>query len=211
MKQLFVFAALLIGSLTLSAQSEGPQTLFGQNKGETEIGFYLLPGYQWSQAAGQTAHLLQGSAGIILNQRWAFGASYFASLNEFTPEMEMDDRLYLDLRYGGVRAEYMLNPDNLVHFSFPLTIGGGEASMDYKGDLDFDDDPFGEDYFFFVEPGVQAEVNLIPSVSFFAGISYRITSGLDYEYSNPAGQMTRLESSDINALALNTGLRIRIR
>lgn len=203
----FTFAMLLCSLFVVQAQDNAPKTLFGNGGGGAELGFYVAPGYQLTQAAGQTVHSFQGSAGVIFNKRFALGAAFYTTLNEFTPEMEMDDRLYLDLRYGGVRAEYILNPDKLVHFSFPLTIGGGEASMDYKRDLDFSDDPFGEDYFFFVEPGVQAEVNLIKNARLFAGASYRFTSGLDYEYSNPANELVNIQSSDINGLALNLGIR----
>jgi hypothetical protein len=203
----FTFAMLLCSLFVVQAQDNGPKTLFGSGSGETEIGFYVAPGYQLTQAAGQTVHSFQGSAGVIFNKRFALGAAFYSTLNEFTPEMEIDDRLYLDLRYGGVRAEYILNPDNLVHFSFPLTIGGGEASMDYKGDLSSVGDPFGEDHFFFVEPGVQAEVNLIKNARLFVGASYRFVSGLDYDYNSTVSELVNIQSSDINGLALNLGIR----
>lgn len=206
-RTVFSLAMLLCSLFVAQAQENAPKTLFGSGDGDTAIGFYIAPGYQLTGAGGQTVHSLQGSAGMIFNKRFSLGAAFFASVNEFTPEMEMDDRLYLDLRYGGLRAEYMLNPDKLVHFSFPLTIGGGEASMDYKGAFDLEDDLWGEDYFFFVEPGVQAEVNLIKYARLFAGVSYRFTSGLDYEYRNPANELVKLQSSDINGLALNLGIR----
>jgi hypothetical protein len=204
MKHTFFTFALLLSSLFVVQAQE---TLFGKGGGSVDIGFYLAPGYQLTQATGQTVHSFQGSAGVIFNKRFSLGAAFFTTLNEFTPEMETNDDLYLDLRYGGLRAEYILNPDKLVHFSFPLTIGGGEASMDYKGDLDIDDDPFGEDYFFFIEPGVQAEVNLIKNARLFAGASYRITSGLDYTYRNPANQSVNIQSGDINGLGVNVGIR----
>jgi hypothetical protein len=203
----FTFAMLLCSLFVVQAQDNAPKTLFGSGSGETEIGFYVAPGYQLTQAAGQTVHSFQGSAGVIFNKRFALGAAFYSTLNEFTPEMEIDDRLYLDLRYGGVRAEYILNPDNLVHFSFPLTIGGGEASMDYKGDLSSVGDPFGEDHFFFVEPGVQAEVNLIKNARLFVGASYRFVSGLDYDYNSTVSELVNIQSSDINGLALNLGIR----
>jgi len=79
--------------------------------------------------------------------------------------------------------------------------------MDYKGDLDSGRDTFGEDYFFFIEPGVQAEVNLIKNARLFAGASYRITSGLDYTYRNPANQSVNIQSGDINGLGVNLGIR----
>lgn len=202
----FTFAMLLCSLFVVQAQDNAPQTLFGNGDG-VGIGFYVAPGYQLTQAAGQTVHSFQGSAGVIFNKRFALGAAFYTALNEFTPEMEMDNGLYLDLRYGGVRAEYILNPDNLVYFSFPLTIGGGEASMDYKGGLRSLGDPFGEDYFFFVEPGVQAEVNLIKNACLFAGASYRFVSGLDYDYNSTVSELVNIQSSDINGLALNLGIR----
>lgn len=134
----------------------------------------------------------QGSVGVIFNKCFVLGVVFYMIFNEFIFEMEMDDCFYFDLCYGGVCVEYIFNFDNFVYFSFLLMIGGGEVFMDYKRDLDFSEDFFGEDYFFFIELGVQVEVNLIKNVCLFVGVFYCFILGLDYEYSNLANEFVNI-------------------
>ncbi len=210
-----VFSFLLLFALISPAFAQGESaTLFGGGNGEKpKIGFYVSPAYQLSSATGQITHTFAGHAGMVINRRFTLGGSFSQSVNEFTPDTELDQDLYLDLIYAGLRAEYILNPEKLVAFSFPLIVGGGEASMDFKDGADnaqqgFKD--FGEAYFLFVEPGVNAEIILVKHVRLTAGASCRLAGGLDYSYFNNAFVINQIQSSDISGFNFNIGLRFGI-
>lgn len=203
-----IFPALMICvlcALPQFLQAQSPRTLFGEGSGEgLSLGFYVSPAYQLTTATGQLVHNFQGSAGLLLNRRFSIGGAFYASANEFTPTGEADPNLYLDLRYGGLRAEYIWNPDGLVHLSFPVTVGMGEAQMDLRqGEREFN-----EANFFFVEPGVQAEVNLTSYLRLVAGGTYRFASGMSYTYNNPAQAANTISGADISGWGVHIGLRI---
>jgi len=185
--------------------AQSPRTLFGQGAGEgLSLGFYVSPAYQLTSATGQAVHNVQGSAGLLINRRFSIGGAFYASANEFTPVGEADPNLYLDLRYGGLRAEYIWNPDGLVHLSYPVTAGLGEAQMDLRrGEREFN-----EAYFFFIEPGVQAELNLTSYLRLVAGGTYRYVTGMSYTYANPAQATHTISSTDISGWGIHIGLRI---
>lgn len=199
---LLIYALL---ALPQFLQAQSPRTLFGEGAGEgLSLGFYISPAYQLTTATGRAVHNFQGSAGLLINRRFSIGGAFYASANEFTPSGEADPNLYLDLYYGGLRAEYIWNPDGLVHLSFPVTVGFGEAEMDLRrGERDFN-----EAYFFFVEPGVQVEVNLTSYLRLVAGGTYRFASGMSYTYNNLSQAANTISGADISGWGIHIGLRI---
>jgi hypothetical protein len=99
----------------------------------------------------------------------------------------------------GARAGYILNSDEIVHFSAGALVGAGSLQL---ADRYFWSDPakvetYGDqDYYFLVEPEVAAEVNVTPWMRAKAAASYRIVSGVETEgntsgdLSGPAGAIT---------------------
>ncbi|TXB70148.1 hypothetical protein [Phaeodactylibacter luteus] len=205
MKQSFFFVFFSVLLLS-SAQAQETQTLFNSNNASGKIQVYLTPGWQYTTAAGQGVHNVQLGAGALFNEKLAIGGVFSASLNEFTPDAEPTDNLYLDLRYGGVQAIYYHKPGNLLHFAFPLSLGGGEMQADFKGGSDADS-PFGESYFFFAEAGAQAELNLSSRIKAYTGLTYRFAAGEDYTYLSTNLSPVNISAQDISGLGLQLGLR----
>ena len=82
--------------------------------------------------------------------------------------------------YGGVELEYIVQSDQLVHFSVYTLIGAGGVSYRNKyWDSDGWDSP--ADAFFVLEPAVNAELNVISFMRICAGLSYRFISGANLD------------------------------
>lgn len=104
----------------------------------------------------------------------------------------------LRLNEYGVRAGYIHNSDDLVHFSAGAIVGGGSMLLTeryvWTDDSDFHWDS--DQMYFLVEPEVAAEINLTKWMRALVGASYRIVAGADYEgmtssdLSGPAGTVT---------------------
>ncbi len=57
---------------------------------------------------------------------------------------------------------------------------------------------FDDDFFFVVEPGIRAEINLLPFMRLNAGVSYRFTSGFE---------MIKTPSDKMNSFNANVGIK----
>ena len=196
-----VILGLVLGSM-VSAQEKA--TLFNSNPSLDNLGFSVSGISQFTQVNNQTAIMGGVKAGLIINDRFSIGGYYLANLNEVNA-FESFPNTYLDLKMGGGYLEYSLWSNKLVHLTFPLFIGCGELSLDNSGeDFIFPDggeDPFGDDYFFVVEPGVQAEVNVHQNVRFHLGAGYRIVNGIDY---------LNFDNAAVSDLSFTAGLEIGI-
>ena len=176
----FLFALAMLMGLNVSAQ-ENPgtqtKTLFG-SKSNAQWGFMLSPGLQTASIYSEQATFGQLRAGLVLNDSWTFGVLGAASLYEVYPVTVQDNfapAVDMSFYNYGAFAEYRLKPHNLIHLSFPLSFGISETDLDerdWSGD-DFFYDDLGDDYRLFIEPGVNAELNLHKYARVYAGLSYR--------------------------------------
>jgi hypothetical protein len=149
----------------------------------SSIGGFFGANLQVGPVAGETAVFTSLRGGVTFDRKLSIGGAYSFTVNDFTPSSESDQEVYLDMWMGGLLVEYSLNPDKLVHLTFPLVLGAGEAELDWReGALAYGSDPlFGEANFFFLEPGAALEVNLLPFLQIQGGLSYRLIPGqVDY-------------------------------
>ena len=155
------------------------------------LGLYVAPEYQLAQLAGKFTSMTGGSVMLLVNKKFAIGASGFTTLDNFVPtQISQTKDFRLNNSFGGVRLEYTLNPNNAVHVSFPLLIGGGMASIDsvntHNNQINSEanethgrSEQNGGVSYFIVQPGVNVEANLFRYAKIFAGVSYRILAGAD--------------------------------
>lgn len=196
------YLILTLASLLMATQSEGQsssKSLFGGK--DIQIGLWGGGGFQYGSLDGDGALLGTGRIGILLNPNLAVGGFYAASLGEINPDTETDTDIYYDIQMGGLILEYTLNPDKVLHVSFPLQLGWGELQADWReGSPNYgDDDFFGEERLFVIEPGALLEVNLLPWARLQAGASYRLVAS-DLEYRG-------LRGTDLQGISGNIGLR----
>ena len=214
MKRLILLAVGLLVATVMMAQTDVKksgdddfQTLF-KGKKPVKIGWFVAgePGY--TQFDGKSAWLGGLSGGMVINHQFSVGLSgrIWYDPNDYK-EFSDTSLAYFVGGYGGVLLEYTLFPKSVVHLTFPVMIGGGGAAFiedwNYEkwdqnyGNSNHDLKVFDNDFFFVVEPGVRAEVSLLPFMRLNAGVSYRFTSGFEM----------KIPSDKLNGFNINVGIK----
>jgi hypothetical protein len=138
-------------------------------------------------------------AGALFNNRFAVGGFFNLSLTDI-PTADYNNRgTHADTRMGGLFAEYRFMPEKLIHFTTPLLLGIGEIQRDFIND-DTYDTYFGESNFWFIEPGVMAELNVTSNFLLQAGVTYRAVI-MDSDY---------FEFTQSNMSGLNGRVALRV-
>lgn len=189
MKRLLLAAwmALLCGS-SVSAQ----ESLFDGNIEHGGFGAFTTK----ITAINGSASVLTGGWGAwLINHKLALGGVWYNTLSSDN----IADSMEMDVDYGGFMAEYIFDSQSLLHYSAQLAIGGG--SLDFsRPAVGNTDNNSADDVFFFVEPGISAELNVLSFMRAQLGASYRFVSGVG---NNNAG----ITNSDIGGPALNITLK----
>ena len=177
MKNVFqFFLILLFTCLPIFAQE---QTLVGN--GDIDNGGFGGAVIKYTQIKGESAVLVGGRGGWIINHTFVIGGGGYGLVNQIQADyLIYDKHPFISFGYGGLELEYINQSDKLVHFSFYTLIGAG--SVTYKENLweDWDKWNTGNDDFFVFEPAVNIEINIISFFRINAGVSYRFISGLYY-------------------------------
>jgi hypothetical protein len=201
---LFAFASTVLFASSLSAQQDTVRTLVHVPK-VRQVGLYIAPEFQYGQSNAAFTTFSGGSAMLILNNRFTFGATVQETINEtFSPTGVSP--LMMKSTFGGAKMEYTLHPSAAVHFTFPLILGMGTARADSLNERSFHthnegvhrDSMHGE--FLVIQPGVQIEANLLRWVKLFAGVNYRISSAI--------GTTSILPTDALQGFGINAGLKI---
>ena len=151
----------------------GDEVLVG---GNIDSGGYGGPVIKISQINGETAVLMGGYGGWLINHTFLVGGGFFGLTNEIEAPIT-GEKYYFDLGYSGLVLEYINNSHKLVHYSVGTLIGAGEVEYDSKTSKeDYDSDTI-----FVVEPGINLELNVTSSFRLGFGVSYRYVSGVRLE------------------------------
>ncbi len=192
---------IILSFVVVSIQAQTRQavkTIFG--KENPKIGYFINPSFQFGEIAGNTAILPGLGAGVVFNNQIYLGINYKFIASENTPKGEPDNRLYLDQRYLGLKFEYAIQPEKVVHVSFPIELGTGETELDLKDS--YEDDqlvPNGDSWFCYFEPGVALEINLHKYIKLNIGAEYRFLRGRSFR---------NMTAKDLSGMSFSTGLKI---
>jgi hypothetical protein len=174
------------------------KTLLGN--GDVHLGYFLNPSCQVSKVAGSTAVLPNIGAGIAINNQLYISFVYKYIATENTPIGE-DSKLYLDERNGGIRFEYSLKPEKVVHVNFPIETGVGHAELDLKDSYEgigFSI-PSDDVSFFYLEPGMAVELNIWKYAKFDLSVGYRVVNKVKFR---------NLTEKDLMGITFSAGLKI---
>lgn len=185
MKQFLLFASFFI---ILSAfgqndttKKDDIRTLFTKNESRR---FAVSPELKLSQVNNELGML----AGLKLN---AFSKKNFSSgiagyglvtNHKFRSKDQYgnDTDLKVGLWYAGLLFEFTLLPDEIVHFTFPVLLGGGMLNISIYEKDEFQKHYYNHDVFtvekspfLIIEPGMNMELSLAKHLKLALGLSYR--------------------------------------
>jgi hypothetical protein len=167
------------------------QTLVGN--GDIEHGGFGGLVFKYTQIKNEPAVLVGGRGGWIINHTFVIGGGGYGLVNQIKTDYLINNiQPFISFGYGGLELEYIIQSDQLVHFTIYTLIGAG--GITYKEDLweDWDNWNYGNDEFFVFEPAINIEINVINFFRINAGVNYRFISGLCYE---------NLQNSDLAGFA----------
>lgn len=175
MKRYFLMIIFFFAAAGLTQAQE--KTLLS---GKIEHGGFGGPVVKFTQIDDQFGVLVGGRGGWIIDHAIVLGFGGYGLSNEVRGENTFagfDQNL--NFGYGGFEMEYIINSDELMHFTFYTLIGAG--GVNYRLDADITDinwDP-AVDSFFILEPAANIELNLTSFFRLNFGIGYRIVSGVE--------------------------------
>lgn len=140
-----------------------------------EHGIFGGPVAKFTLLNGEFGFMLGGRVGWLLNHHYALGLGGYALTHSIEAnELESGVTPDLMVQYGGIEAEYIIEPAQILHFSVYSLVGFGNAEFDYS-DVD------GDDNFFVFEPTVNALLNVTSFCRVGLGVGYRLAAGVDLE------------------------------
>jgi hypothetical protein len=174
---------LLIAMIGFSQQ----QTLISGD--DVTLGGYFSPVVKFSSVHDDFGVFVGARGGLIINHSFAIGfggyglASYVEALNRGP----LGER-YMEMGYGGLDMEYIINPGDLVHFSVSTLIGAGGILFNdrSRGSEYWEDRERDVDAFFIAEPAVNVDLNVTTFLKTSLGAGYRFVSGLRSDVSSNA-------------------------
>ncbi|WP_290792258.1 hypothetical protein [Flavihumibacter sp. UBA7668] len=196
-KSILAAMLLFLASLELSAQKN--ETLFKSN-GIRKSGGYGAISNKFTRINGEFANINEVYGGWYVNRSFLIGVAASATTNRMNvpEENKIWDGEKMTYQYGqfGLMTEYVVASTRKIHFAVNLITGAG-FMLQYDR-RDYDDweeyDSRNPNFFFVMEPGAQAELNLTNWMRFSPGISYRRAFG-----SNSKG----LSDDDLSGLSAN--------
>ncbi len=174
---------LILSSHILRAQEI--ETIF-KTGGRTHSGAYAAISNKLTTIGGQFANMPEIYGGWFINKKFLLGLEGAATTNYIPVPAQYSEsqrgRMSYQYVQFGLMTEYVVASSKKVHVNFNLVTGSGLTLQynrsrffdDYFDDIDFSGNP---NFFFLMEPGVQAEFNLLKWMRFSPGISYRKTFG----------------------------------
>jgi hypothetical protein len=202
-------------------QNEKMRTLFSGSKKSKQpikyLGFSVGSEFQYGSLAGEFTPIAGVSGMLHINKKWGIGVAGYSTMRNFTPTaLNANSLLAMDVKYGGLKLEYTLNPNAPIHVSFPLLIGGGMARVDsannYRNGFGGRDRDNRREFngrnstrFWVIQPGVNVEANVIRFLKIYAGASYRITPSVNSE---TATALPTLTASQLSGLNFSAGIRL---
>lgn len=209
MKNLLKLSLVLILALSsLHSYSQEIKTLFKKDSTNSHGGYGAINS-KFTRINGDFAHLAEIYGGWYINHKFTLGISGAATTNNLrVPEQDRavpGEKLSYQYVQFGLFTEYVLASNRAVHLSAQLMSGTGLTVQYQRYDWDHEDryhhnedDIHDTNWFTVIEPGVNAEFNVLKWMRFCTGVSYRASFGSDG---------LGLKDKDISGISLNAGFK----
>ncbi len=194
MKRIYFFLIFCLTTGLVFAQegngeyrSDEFKTIFGGRS----VGGYGGIGVGYTTIASRQALVFDARGGVILGHSLAIGFGGAGFINEYEENTALNKEVSMVGGYGGIFIEPILLPKFPVHLSFPVLVGiGGAAYTSFvkENDNGYTDENNVEETssaFFVLEPSAELEFNFTRWLRMAAFMSYRYTSDLEMNYTQP--------------------------
>jgi hypothetical protein len=169
-KMIFTLAMIILSSSLLHAE---PKTLINS---EIENGGYIAPVLKFSEINNELGIFGGYKLGWIINHKYSIGLGGNMLINNPDKMQDMNSNR-IHLGYMGGLLEYIINPDDLIHFSISTLIGWGRAGSYANGSMMSGN----INRFFVAEPELNLTINILKNLRFNIGGGYRFVTGSKVE------------------------------
>lgn len=187
------------------------QTIFSDQNLKFSGGF-IAPEIKYGPIYDNNGFFVGGRMGAIFNDRFSVGlggygltakSSFYHDFDGAGPEPIRNVRI--GMGYGGLALEYAFFSKKAIHFTVPVLVGAG-GFVFYEGTDDFWDEfnEYESTAAFFLEPGVNLELNLFKHFRFNVGASYRLVQGTSLD-NNGLGAV--VSDADLSDFVFNASLK----
>lgn len=160
------------------AQTE-TQTLFGNGRVKT-WGVLVNSQVQYAEILGESVFFSNVKGGFVFNEKWVVGVNIGQSLNEIPRYNDLTMMTEnLEFTQGGLYLEYRLFPHKLVHVSIPVNVGVLQTESEQDNFSPWGSYEDSREYTnFYLEPGLNIELNVAKFIKFQVGASYRFNDAM---------------------------------
>jgi hypothetical protein len=155
----------------------------GQAQAETLLGDKIHDN-GWSIGGSMMVSNVDGNAIAMSGMRlhWIINRNLGIGFYDYGTMVEEDHNYNnmnpeYHLTFSGMDIEYTVNPDDVLHWGGSLALGGGHIDFRRNDVSGLNGDP--DDDFFFVQPMLHTELNVIKRFKLGASAGYRFTNGVD--------------------------------
>ncbi len=218
------FGLLLTGAVTKAQETKTLLDHWKPMKKVKTVGIYIAPEMGAGQINGEFRPMAGVSAMAILNKRWSAGVTTYGAMGH--------DGNNSNAVFGGLKLEYTVMPNRLLHVSFPLVLGMASSfdrSIDQRNQ-NFGFDPrniqggrnfnhnqqggfnynqrgdYNQNAYMLIQPGLQTELNLFKYGKVFVGANYRFAMSEGHGDS----QTATLSASQLSGFSVNSGIKLGV-
>ena len=189
-----IVALMFLSQGSFAQESGSARTLLNQDVSLSDV---FAPEVKVNSIQGKIGTLIGFYGGPMINNTLLIGACGGVNLGHPT----------VNYGYIGGILQYVLKPEDMVHFSSQLVVAYG-TTKDYENPKSGLLDNFWNisgTSFVLMEPGINLEVNITGRMKLVLGASYRYVSGLN-ENSEDISH-THVTNDDMSGVNLNIGLK----
>ncbi len=162
---------------------------FGQ---KIESSAFGAPVFKFTTLKGQTALLIGGRGGWMINKSIVLGGGIYGLINKVKSgniDSQTGQNVSMGFNYGGLEFEYIFLSEASIHASLDMLFAGGGvtfvASNENTSHLNY----YSQDLLVW-EPEANIEFKIVNWLHLAAGISYRIISSYDGYYGISKGDLS---------------------
>lgn len=188
-------------------------TLLG-NSGD--IGGYGAFSMRYFQLDNRDGVMFGGRGGVIVGHGISFGITGTGFLTQSIYDPVIAEDAMVVGGYGGIYIEPILLPRFPVHVALPVILGAGGIGYkinhyDNNNWEHWEDNYTNGRGFLLVEPGIEAEFNVMRHFRFALGASYKFTTNLELRYNTGGNYNTRIVPPDaLNGLTVGVTFKFGV-